>query len=209
MVRVGSGASEQAITAVIRALNASTTAGTNLAEAAFSARRAFPAPPEQLLRREAMPTRHLGHHGARDQRLFENAGLVVRRPPPPATSTVDDLNAAWRPLRLKRKLKSRRKMGWTARSGVEIATTVAGRLPAKFWSSNGHPAPATSPRLDPRRLHRREALVPRPHIDGARTMNWLRRRLREAVPQSAGEWLFMAAALVLVLVVLMALLAAR
>jgi hypothetical protein len=28
-------------------------------------------------------------------------------------------------------------------------------------------------------------------------MNWLRRRLREAVPQSAGEWLFMAAALVL------------
>ena len=198
---------------MIRALNASTTAGTNLAEAAFSARRAFPAPPEQLLRREAMPTRHLGHDGARDQRLFENAGLVVRRPPPPATSTVDDLNAARRPLRRKRKLKSRRKMGWTARSGVEIATTVAGRLPAKFWSSNGHPAPATSPRLDPRRLHRREALVPRPHIDGAfvlgGTMNWLRRRLREAVPQSAGEWLFMAAALVLVLVVLMAFLAAR
>ena len=109
MVRVGSGASEQAITAVIRALNASTTAGTNLAEAAFSARRAFPAPPEQLLRREAMPTRHLGHHGARDQRHFENAGLVVRRPPPPATSTVDHLNAARRPLRLKRKLKSRQK----------------------------------------------------------------------------------------------------
>ena len=39
-------------------------------------------------------------------------------------------------------------------------------------------------------------------------MNWLRRRLREAVPQSAGEWLIMAAALVLVLVVLMAILAA-
>ena len=68
-----------------------------------------PAPPEQLLRREAMPTRHLGHHGARDQRLFENAGLVVRRPPPPATSTVDHLNTPWRPLRLKRKLKSRQK----------------------------------------------------------------------------------------------------
>ena len=28
----------------------------------------------------------------------------------------------------------------TARSGVEIAT-AAGRLPAIFWSSNGHPAP--------------------------------------------------------------------
>jgi hypothetical protein len=40
-------------------------------------------------------------------------------------------------------------------------------------------------------------------------MNWLRRWLREAVPQSAGEWLIMAAALVLVLVVLMATLAAR
>jgi hypothetical protein len=36
-------------------------------------------------------------------------------------------------------------------------------------------------------------------------MNWL--RLREAVPQSADEWLLMAAALVLVLVMLMALLA--
>ena len=38
-------------------------------------------------------------------------------------------------------------------------------------------------------------------------MNWLRRRLREAVPQSTDEWLLMAAALVLVLVMLMALLA--
>ena len=122
MVRVGFGASEQAITAVIRALNASTTAGTNLAEAAFSARRAFPAPPEQLLRREAMPTRHLGHHGARDQRLFENAGLVVRRPPPPATSTVDHLNAALRPLRLKRK--------------AQIQTRIVS-LRARLWSRNG------------------------------------------------------------------------
>ena len=122
VVRVGFGASEQAITAVIRALNASTTAGTNLAEAAFSARRAFPAPPEQLLRREAMPTRHLGHHGARDQRLFENAGLVVRRPPPPATSTVDHLNAALRPLRLKRK--------------AQIQTRIVS-LRARLWSRNG------------------------------------------------------------------------
>ena len=40
-------------------------------------------------------------------------------------------------------------------------------------------------------------------------MNWLRRRLREAVPQSTDEWLLMAAALVLVLVMLMALLAGR
>jgi hypothetical protein len=40
-------------------------------------------------------------------------------------------------------------------------------------------------------------------------MNWLRRRLREAVPRDAGEWLFMAAALVLVLVFLLAFLAAR
>jgi len=39
--------------------------------------------------------------------------------------------------------------------------------------------------------------------------NWLRRWLRKAVPQSAGEALIMAAALVLVLVVLMATLAAR
>ena len=38
-------------------------------------------------------------------------------------------------------------------------------------------------------------------------MNWLRRRLRQAVPQSTDEWLLMAAALVLVLVMLMALLA--
>ena len=92
MVRVGSGASEQAITAVIRALNASTTPGTNLAEAAFSARRAFPAPPEQLLRREAMPTRHLGHHGARDQRLFGMRALSSadhrRRPPAPLITSM-------------------------------------------------------------------------------------------------------------------------
>ena len=40
-------------------------------------------------------------------------------------------------------------------------------------------------------------------------MNWLRRWLRKAVPQNAGEALIMAAALVLVLVVLMATLAAR
>ena len=40
-------------------------------------------------------------------------------------------------------------------------------------------------------------------------MNWLRRWLRKAVPQSAGEALIMAAALVLVLVVLMATLAGR
>jgi hypothetical protein len=38
-------------------------------------------------------------------------------------------------------------------------------------------------------------------------INWLRRRLREAVPQSAGEWLLMAAVLVLVRVVLLMFLA--
>ena len=38
-------------------------------------------------------------------------------------------------------------------------------------------------------------------------MNWLRRRLWQAVPRSTDEWLLMAAALVLVLVMLVALLA--
>ena len=125
----------------------------------------LPGATRKLLRREAMPpTRHLGHHGARDQRLFENAGLVVRRPPPPATSTVDDLNAAWRPLRLKRKLKSRRK--WAGRRGLARRSRHGRRRATpQFLESNDHPAPATSARLDPRRLHCREALVPRPHID--------------------------------------------
>jgi hypothetical protein len=62
-----------------------------------------------VLRREAVPTRHLGHHRAWHERLFENEDLIVRRPPPPATNPIDQLNAAQRPLRLKRKVKSRHK----------------------------------------------------------------------------------------------------
>jgi hypothetical protein len=54
-----------------------------------------------------MAPRHLRHHSAGLQRLRNDPGLVVRRPPAPAARAVGHLEAANLPLRLKRKLKSR------------------------------------------------------------------------------------------------------
>ena len=47
------------------------------------------------------------HHT--NQRLIDDARLVIHRPTATATEPVDDLDAAHRPPRLKRKVKSRRK----------------------------------------------------------------------------------------------------
>jgi len=52
-----------------------------------------------------VPARHLRNHGTGCQCLFQNPSLVIRRPPPPTAGTVDDLDAASNPFRLKRKVK--------------------------------------------------------------------------------------------------------
>src|SRR5215203_4673816 len=69
----------------------------------------IPPPPEQLLRQKPMSASHLGHDSARSARLFNNAGLVVHRPPPTPAKAADDLDPPQRPTRLKPMVKSRHK----------------------------------------------------------------------------------------------------
>lgn len=52
------------------------------------------APGEQLLRRQAMPARDLGHRRSGNQRLFKNLRPVVSAPTPPACRPGDHLEAA-------------------------------------------------------------------------------------------------------------------
>src|SRR4051794_36052629 len=56
-----------------------------------------------------MSASHLGHDSARSERLFNNAGLVVDRPPPTRAKAADKLNPPHRPAGLKRMVKSRHK----------------------------------------------------------------------------------------------------
>src|SRR4051794_8158470 len=56
-----------------------------------------------------MSATHLGHDSARSERLFNNAGLVVDRPPPTRAKAADKLNPPHRPAGLKRMVKSRHK----------------------------------------------------------------------------------------------------
>ena len=67
-------------------------------------------PREQLLRRKPVPARYVRDNRARNQRLFDNARLVVRREPATSAGHRDHFQPANRgALRLKRMVKRRHK----------------------------------------------------------------------------------------------------
>jgi hypothetical protein len=68
----------------------------------------LPAPTEQLLRREPMPTGNFRNHCTRSKRLFNDTGLVILREPTPTASSRDHLQPP-HCLRLKRMVKRRHK----------------------------------------------------------------------------------------------------
>ncbi|CAM5762905.1 hypothetical protein BMIN10S_00693 [Bosea minatitlanensis] len=69
----------------------------------------LPALSEQLLRRQAMPTRHLRDDRSGNQRLFKNLCPVIGTPPPSTYRPGDHLEAAHLALKLKSVVKPRHK----------------------------------------------------------------------------------------------------
>jgi hypothetical protein len=69
----------------------------------------FAAPGKQLLRRQPMPARNHRHRCSRLQRLLNDPRLVIHRPTTTPADTGDHLDAPDKPIRLKRRVKSRHK----------------------------------------------------------------------------------------------------
>jgi hypothetical protein len=69
----------------------------------------FAAPSEPLLGRQPMSARNHRHRCSRLQRLLDDPRLVVQCPTTTSAGTGDHLDAPDRPLRLKRRFKSRHK----------------------------------------------------------------------------------------------------
>jgi hypothetical protein len=69
----------------------------------------IPAPAKNLLRAQAMPTRHFRHDSARRQCLIQYPRFLIRRPTTAPARTIDYFKAMWNALRVKRKVKSRHK----------------------------------------------------------------------------------------------------
>ncbi len=67
-----------------------------------------------------MLTCHLGHDRTRRQSFFQNPRLLIGRPATPAARTVDHLDTARYPLRVKRKVKSRHKTIPNQRSSASL-----------------------------------------------------------------------------------------
>jgi hypothetical protein len=112
--------------------------------AALQSQRRFPPPGEQLLRGDSVPPCHFGNDRVGNQRRFNRARLLVRRPAPPSASASDRLDTpAGGGFRLKLKVKSRHKpipKSWdhTRPSDIPIEGVVGTALTTRQYARVAH-----------------------------------------------------------------------